>query len=474
MRRLAVLLVVFSLVAASCGGSEGGTSATGSSTTSGFGGTTAPPDEPGDDEPAVIWVSSYSGQVARLDLETQACEVSAPGISNDLIAFGLGRVWVTDCAGEQLLAIDVDTGEVVGRRDLGGCASDIAVGESSIFITIPATMTVIEIDAATGEISSETPVTGPPSAIALGSTAVGTFEGLVTHQNAATGWDYAMAGIIYDLQFYAALLWVLEVEFAGLGHDAATSRIWSIDPTVGEPVLYAELANYLNGILVTDFGIWANSLAEDSAARWDDDTPGSGPATVDPRWVTADAPSKVRLVGDDGFTTHHTSQRVTRIDQAAAGHDWGAPRNGVAPSLWDQPGTTYFDLADLCDPALYPSDVAGATAPQLAAARTLVAGYPAWDSDPTPEGPTTSAFFAECRVSYSDGAVTASGRLDDAGEGATVDLSVHAPDATIYPLGSIPIGADGTFEFPPVEAPIAAPFTVHLESGAAVCESPIG
>ena len=473
MRRLAVLLV-FTLVAASCGGSEGGTSAPGSSTTSGFGGTTAPPDGSGDDEPVVIWVSSYSGQVARLDLDTQACEVGAPGISNDLIAFGLGRVWVADCAGQQLLAIDVDTGEVVGRRDLGGCASDIAVGTSSVFVTIPETATVLEIDAATGEILDETPVAGPPSAIALGSTAVGTFDGLVTHQSAATGWDYAMAGIIYDLQFYAALLWVLEVEFAGPGHDDATSRIWTIDPAVGEPVLYAELAYYLNGILVTDFGIWANSLAQDSVARWDDDTPGSGAAAVEPRWTSADSPSKVRLAGDDGFTTHHSSQRVTRIDQAAAGHDWGAPRNGVPPSLWDQPGTTHFDVADLCDPALYPSDVTGATAPQLASARTLAAGYPVWESDPAPAGPTAPAFFTECHVSHSDGTVTASGLLADAADGATVELSLHAPDAMIYPLGSLPIGADGTFEFPPVEAPIAAPFIVHLESGGAVCEVPIG
>lgn len=475
MRRAVVLVAIVAMLGAACGGDSvsNGTSTEGSSTTTGAGSLVSTPDQGGDDEPAVMWVSSFAGAVARVELAGPTCAVAPTGSSADLVAFGLGRVWVTDCAGQQLLAIDVDTGEVVGRRDIGGCASDLAVGETSVFVAVPETSRVLEIDPASGAILDEIVVEGSPSAIALGSLAIGTFEGSVFYQSSGTEWQHQFEGMIYDLQFYHGLLWVLEVLHQSA--ESTTSRIWTIDPDGGDPVLFEELPDYLNGILVDDVGVWSNAFAQSEIAYWGVDTPQSGPAPVEARWASADYPTKVRLGGGDAFTTHHELNRVTRIDQAEVDETWGEVRNGSAPSVWDQVATVFYEMESLCGHGFTPTDVVAATAAELGGARTIAGGYPPWDSDPVPEDTTpVRAIFSTCSFSSAGGELSASGTVDGVEAGATVTLSVTGGDGEVVVLGTTATGADGTFEFEPVEPPISLPFTAKLVAGSAMCESPFG
>ncbi len=496
MRRgpIVLLLALFTLIAA-CGDDDTvSTDAAGSvpaataptGDESNAGDAKDPDDEPTTDsspgtadagEPATMWVTDFpAAQLAQVDLDSATCQLSDMGNSADLVAFGLGGVWVTDGFASQLVFVDPASGEVLGRRDVGGWPSDIALSDTSIWLTMPDTNSVLEIDPATGDVLAEMPFGEPPSAIALGSYAVGTWDGPLYFDDADEGVDWMrdMGGSIYDAQFYNGYLWVLVV-FFDEDHNPTGSEIWVFDPLVNDAVLFDSVPDYLNGILVDDHGVWANSLRQSEDAWWKVPMPGFAPATDDPYWVAAapeTSPAKWRFGGSDIFQAHHHEGRVTRRDDVDP--SWGLQRSqGDAPSLWDQPGIIYYDMFTLCgDDTLGLSDVAVATASELADA--LGATPDPWDSDPMPEGGPgggPSAFFSSCSLnSSSDGTVGAGGTLDGADEGAIVMFNVIGADGTSYLMGNMAVDADGNFEFPSEQSPVSPPFTIEVVAGGSRCE----
>lgn len=497
--RSIVVALVLVIVAVACGDDDGGgipspdsaaqTAATAPVSTSPGGSMETTPSGNGEGigatptaergEPVTMWVPDFAlGRLATVDLRSSSCTLTDVGIFPELVAFGLGGIWITDGGAQQLVFVDPADGEVLGRRDVGGWPSDLALSDTSIWVAIPDTDTVLEIDPEGGEILNEMPFAEAPSAIAVGSYAVGTWDGPLYYDDMAAGneWMRDMGGSVYDTQFYGGNLWALVVHFEGKDHAVTGSEIWAIRPDSEEAVLFAEVPDHLTGILIDDYGVWANSRDQGEMAWWDEPAPTLAPAQDDPLWTHDTAPSFWRAGGRDIFDVDHHGGRATQVVRAGLDHDWGLPRTaGDPPLVWSQPGTTHYDLPELCgDPKFAPSDVAAAT--QMEVDTALAATPDPWESDPLPTGPVGSSdvYFASCSITFSkEGPVGASGELDNAEEGAIVTFSVSGPDGVTYVLGTTAIDADGAFDFAEQTPPIDRPFTIRLEAGGATCETPV-
>ncbi len=172
-RTLLIAVVALMLIAAACGDDDGTAapsttvtpptdapaSTAGSSATE-----IAPPETTTTtqvaEDPEIVWITDFTGTLARISLPESSCEVAQVGWSADEVIVAHGFVWVTDCRGGQVVRFDPATTTENGRLDLGSCPTGLSATDDSIWVALAEEELAVEFDPVTGARLAGVPVPG--------------------------------------------------------------------------------------------------------------------------------------------------------------------------------------------------------------------------------------------------------------------------------------------------------------------------
>jgi virginiamycin B lyase len=115
-----------------------------------------------------VWaLDGKLGSLWRFDPRTGHVRIRL-GFDPGGLAFGLGRLWVTDNGGDTVAEIDPRTNQIVRRIKVGDGPIGVAAGERSVWTANYGAGTVSQLDPETGRVVATIPVGPHPKLIALG------------------------------------------------------------------------------------------------------------------------------------------------------------------------------------------------------------------------------------------------------------------------------------------------------------------
>jgi YVTN family beta-propeller protein len=124
-----------------------------------------------------VWVTSFEGEVIRIDPDTNEVSAVVDLLDPSCVAAGGGAVWVTSASNGTVSRIDPETNEIVGEFPVGSFPQGVAVGAGSVWVASSAPPEGVEgfvtrIDPEANEVIATIPVDHLPEYLAVGARGV--------------------------------------------------------------------------------------------------------------------------------------------------------------------------------------------------------------------------------------------------------------------------------------------------------------